>query len=453
MSGAPLAVESGVPLAALEAKDDEPRTLVSRKGVSLGGTVVTMLNVFVGGGSVVLPYAFRLSGWLFVPLLLAVGVLMGFTLWIMGFLLELTDQKANEMGVPRSQRDWGLIGYIAFGTPGRLLFAGCMFLDLAGGALVLMSIVIEQLPFLLPINHRVTAVLSCIAAVLFCLLPKKAFSWMAVVGVSSQLFLVLGLVVTGVQLHSGDGVATDQTALNLSGLPQGFGIALLCFLAHSEAPLIYQLMEDRRQWNRVVVYSMTLTEAFLLAFGILGYGFFGGSVAQSIANNIGRDTDLQLLPNAFSASLAAATILGLSSKQLVTLPLLLDATTDLFGDSLKFRGQFAMKAVILFLSTVLCMALKNAVAFMGDLVGILPANCVCVVFPCVAFLKLHGKNMSTWKYLGVLSIAILFGLYSIYGTVHVIRQEFASQPTVQSMVDQGLQTRIFSSAWIEGLYV
>ena len=42
MSGVPLAVESGVPLA-VEAKENEPRTLVSRQGVSLGGTVVTML--------------------------------------------------------------------------------------------------------------------------------------------------------------------------------------------------------------------------------------------------------------------------------------------------------------------------------------------------------------------------------------------------------------------------
>ena len=75
-------------------------------------------------------------------------------------------------------------------------------------------------------------------------------------------------------------------------------------------------MEDRRQWNRVVVYSMSLTEAFLLAFGILGYGFFGNSVSQSIADNIGRDQHLQLLPNALSALLGAATILGLSSKQL-----------------------------------------------------------------------------------------------------------------------------------------
>ena len=100
---------------------------------------------------------------------------------------------------------------------------------------------------------------------------------------------MLGLVITGVQLHTLDETATDQVVLDLSGLPRGFGIALLCFLAHSEAPLIYQLMEDMRQWSKVVVYSMTLTEAFLLSFGILGYGFFGSSVAQSIADNIGRD--------------------------------------------------------------------------------------------------------------------------------------------------------------------
>ena len=43
-SGVPLAVESGVPLA-VETKDSQPRTLVSRQGVSLAGTVVTMLNV------------------------------------------------------------------------------------------------------------------------------------------------------------------------------------------------------------------------------------------------------------------------------------------------------------------------------------------------------------------------------------------------------------------------
>mmetsp|Transcript_658 Transcript_658/g.1571 ORF Transcript_658/g.1571 Transcript_658/m.1571 type:complete len:426 (+) Transcript_658:73-1350(+) len=424
MSGVPLAVESGVPLA-VEAKENEPRTLVSRQGVSLGGTVVTMLNVFVGGGSVVLPYAFRLSGWLFVPLLLAVGVLMGFTLWIMGFLLEAVDDQAEQMGVPRSQRDWGFIGYAAFGNIGRLLFAGCMFFDLTGGALVLVSIVIEQLPFLLPFRHNVTAVLSCVLAFGCCLLPKRFFSIMAVLGMSSQVMLILGLVITGVELSSLNEVATDQTALKAAGVPSAFGIALLCFLAHSEAPLIYQMMEDRKQWTKAVIYSMTLTEAFLLTFGALGYGFFGGSVAQSIADNIGRDLELQVLPGGLNVFLGAITILGLSTKQLVTLPLLLDATTDLFGERLQWKGQLLMKAIILGLSGIVVVLLKDAVAFIGDLVGILPANGVCVIFPCAALLQMYGHEMRMWQRIGVRALVVLFSLYSVFGTVSTVREQLA----------------------------
>mmetsp|Transcript_12907 Transcript_12907/g.24345 ORF Transcript_12907/g.24345 Transcript_12907/m.24345 type:complete len:418 (-) Transcript_12907:270-1523(-) len=411
---------SGVPLA-IEAKEDEPPAVADR-GVSLRGTVITMLNVFVGGGSVVLPYAFRLSGWLFIPLLLAVGVLMGFTLWIMGFLLQALDQRATEMGIPRSQRDWGLIGYAAFGKTGRFLFAGCMFFDLTGGALVLVSIVIEQLPFLLPFSHVVTALLSCLLAFTFCLLPKRFFAAMAILGMASQLLLILGLVVTGAELSSLKEVATDQALLNAAGVPSAFGIALLCFLAHSEAPLIYQMMEDRRQWTKAVIYSMTLTEVFLLAFGVLGYGFFGGSVAQSIADNIGRDLDLTILPGPINALLGMVTILGLSSKQLVTLPLLLDATTDLFGERLQWQGQLLMKALILGISGLVVILLKDAVAFVGDLVGILPANCVCVIFPCAALLQMYGHELRAWKRMGVRALVVAFSLYSVFGTVSTIGQ-------------------------------
>ena len=84
--------------------------------------------------------------------------------------------------------------------------------------------------------------------------------------------------------------------------------------------------------------------AFLESLGALGYGFFGGSVAQSIADNIGRDLELQVLPGGLNVFLGAITILGLSTKQLVTLPLLLDATTDLFGERLQWKGQLLMKA-------------------------------------------------------------------------------------------------------------
>ena len=307
---------------------------------------------------------------------------MGFTLWIMGFLLDSLDSRADEMGVPRSQRDWGFIGYIAFGKAARFLFASCMFFDLAGSALVLMSIVIEQLPFLLPIRHSATAVLSCILAILFCLMPKKAFSWMVVVGMASQLFLVLGLVITGVQLHTLDETATDQVVLDLSGLPRGFGIALLCFLAHSEAPLIYQLMEDRRQWSKVVVYSMTLTEAFLLSFGILGYGFFGSSVAQSIAGNPSPAAGCDHWP-VWRSLAVAKPICHESCPQ--------------------ERRSFYWRS---------CWHSPSKLRVRN-----LPMHCI--------FEATWTKHEPLEVCHGVFCLAIVFGLYSIYGLIDSVRQQFA----------------------------
>ena len=63
-----------------------------------------------------------------------------------------------------------------------------------------------------------------------------------------------------------------------------------------------------------------------------------------LQTTLGRDLELQVLPGGLNVFLGAITILGLSTKQLVTLPLLLDATTDLFGERLQWKGQLLMKA-------------------------------------------------------------------------------------------------------------
>lgn len=57
--------------------------------------------------------------------------------------------------------------------------------------------------------------------------------------------------------------------------------------------------------------------------------------------------------------------------------------------------------------------------------------------------------MSRWRCLGVLSLAILFGLYSFYGTIETIKQEVV--PT-QEAVAKALRERVFSSAWIQNIY-
>ena len=50
-----------------------------------------------------------------------------------GTLFRLVDARANEMNVPMVSRDWGMLGQMAFGRCGQLLFSGCALVDLYGG--------------------------------------------------------------------------------------------------------------------------------------------------------------------------------------------------------------------------------------------------------------------------------------------------------------------------------
>ena len=52
-----------------------------------------------------------------------------------GTLFRLVDARANEMNVPMVSRDWGMLGQMAFGRCGQLLFSGCALVDLYGGLL------------------------------------------------------------------------------------------------------------------------------------------------------------------------------------------------------------------------------------------------------------------------------------------------------------------------------
>lgn len=52
-----------------------------------------------------------------------------------GTLFRLVDARANEMNVPMVSRDWGMLGQMAFGRCGQLLFSACALVDLYGGLL------------------------------------------------------------------------------------------------------------------------------------------------------------------------------------------------------------------------------------------------------------------------------------------------------------------------------
>lgn len=387
------------------------------KGSSVGGTIVTMLNAYMGSGILVLPYAWKQAGWLFVLPFLAVAMMMGFTLWLIGTLFRLVDARANEMNVPTVSRDWGMLGQMAFGRCGQLLFSGCALVDLYGGLLSGLIVASDQLQLLFPSLSTAVLSVGCFGVVLILLfVHARHFSSLAVVGLGSMLIIVSCLLITGGELVALGEAAEDQVMVNWSGLPPAAGVAIYTFMVHSEAALVYQLMEDRSKWSQAVLYSTGLAAAFFVALAMLCYSFFGESTAQSFPMNLGRSPlNLQLLPGEVNVAMSGLCLMSVTLKLLVNVPLLAAPILIFFEES----WLCWMKVLFSLVTACLCFVLHDDATFVIELVGIVPQNCMCIVLPCVALLKLHGD-------LGGLRSCILWLLivsstiYGLSATVAVV---------------------------------
>ena len=204
-------------------QEDQKVQVKMEKGASLGGTVLTMLNACVGSGTLVLPYAWRLAGWMFAVPFLGIALVMGFTLWLTGFLLQVVDSRAAAMGVPQVNRDWGMLGQMAFGPAGGLFFSTFVFIDLYGCIISFLVIVQNQMEVLLPIPG--IALSGIIYALFFLLLfvDTRHFSSIAALGLISMLLAVACLLITGGELTAVGEMAEDQDVLRWEGIPAAAG--------------------------------------------------------------------------------------------------------------------------------------------------------------------------------------------------------------------------------------
>ena len=85
-------------------------------GASVLSTGLNMLNELEGAGILGLPYVLRLCGWASLVCLGAVGIMAGFT----GYLLAMCMYAAGDR-TKRVRSSYPAVGLAAFGKPGEML--------------------------------------------------------------------------------------------------------------------------------------------------------------------------------------------------------------------------------------------------------------------------------------------------------------------------------------------
>uniref|UniRef100_A0A7S4RXL9 Amino acid transporter transmembrane domain-containing protein n=1 Tax=Alexandrium monilatum TaxID=311494 RepID=A0A7S4RXL9_9DINO len=388
--------------------------------VSTRDTALTLANQIVGAGMLALPYAMLQSGMLFSILLVGVAALMGFTMWLVGYLLELVDDVAESMGVPRANRDWSLIGRLAFGERGRKLFILFCMLDLYGALVSFIVMIGVNLGILFP-GVPLPVLISITGVTVFALLfaPEHYFAVFAMVGLLAQVMILSCLVITGVELEASGASGADVRLLNAAGIPAAMGIAIFLFVAHSEAPLLYQMMEDRSSWRKAVILGFIGSLGVFLLVAVLGYVFFGSATQQSFTANLGRDLELHLLPGHFNALFSCACAGLIVVKLTVSQPFTAAPIIAFVEDSVGLRdspvGAFLWKAIFMAFTTMMCIVAGNSLAPLMELLGCVVQNAICIILPCLATLRLQGGELSARARAALWVIVLTFSAYMLVG--------------------------------------
>ncbi|GBF97064.1 hypothetical protein Rsub_09537 [Raphidocelis subcapitata] len=258
-------------------------------------TAFNACNLLCGVGLLTTPYALELSGWGALLLLALVGAIACTT----GGMLARCMAQSKAASYPD-------IGGAAFGTPGRVLVACLLYMELLACTVDFIILEGDGLSALfpgaslsllgLPLSAKQAMMLAAAAAVLPTVLMRdlSILSYLSVFGIFASLLLIV-LVGCTARL-TGFPAAAALPALTWRGLPTSAALFSFCFSGHAVFPSLYASLRCKRQFPYVLVASFALVTALYGSMAALGAAMFEG-VSDNIVLDLKRAAPRALPPH------------------------------------------------------------------------------------------------------------------------------------------------------------
>lgn len=363
----------------------------------------SLLKSIVGGGVLALPASIAAMGGDIRQALLVIGgvaAMNAYSFSLLGRVCEATASSSYQQAWERTM-----------GEEQAPVVGAVVTLKTALACLAYAMILADSLPSLAgAAGFSVGRDEALLAVTLTALLPLTLQRDLSSLAPFSMAGL-LGMLVTGgvILSHAVDG---SYAGMATPVLQHGPGLCLACtsstaFVAHYNAPRLYNELADSSRFDAVVGTAYTTAAVFSAVIGVAGFLTFGGDVSGLILNNYApTDTAIQVAK------------LALAGSMIVTFPLpfvgLRDGCLDLLG--IENRSDPTMVA-----STVVLLALiTTAAANLHDLSLVLSvgggtfATAVASVFPTLMFRALpQGKSTEGWMAMAGMALSVGIGLTGV----------------------------------------
>eukprot|EP00439_Symbiodinium_sp_Y106_P052350 s743_g7.t1 len=207
--------------------------------------------IVLGVGVLSIPYAFRLSGYVSILLILVTILVTAQTGVFIGSALQLASRSPQAASVPPRGRDFTFLAYVGFGGRGAALIAFVTSVEVWFALVTFMVMNGVNVSVVFPeVGAGVASVTSCVLAVVMVFIPMRVYSYLSVVASLALAVAAVALVAAAFTMREWanpyDHLGLDAL-LQLQNIPRSVGIIVFCFAGHPCFPVVYECMKALRR--------------------------------------------------------------------------------------------------------------------------------------------------------------------------------------------------------------
>ncbi|KAF9997393.1 hypothetical protein BGZ80_009151 [Entomortierella chlamydospora] len=373
--------------------------------------------VVAGTGTLGLPYALKMGGWIGVGILLLSLLMSIYTAILLMKCLYYNGKYRLSSYQEVGRHAFGRAGLAAvwFFHTSIVIGAPVMYLILAG----------TEIQGMVTSNAIGTKawIWICAAIVAVPFVSMKTLKEVAIIAIFGAL-ATLVLVIVAVRGSIIDmsnptyaGVGHDNVIL--ANLPTTVASISICFGGNVVYMHVEEAMRYPKSWNRVVAAALATCSVLYIATAIPGYITYGTEAKSPILSNLPDDVVTKIGTIVIIVHVILAAPILLTSFAL--------EFERLIGITVERRGKVMERVyrTLLRLAVVgVCGAIACTVPFFGDFLSLLGAlgNCTLIfVLPILCYFKLIGWRHMKWYELVWCAIIVIIGLISaVIGSIDAI---------------------------------
>ncbi|CAL5203664.1 unnamed protein product [Lathyrus oleraceus] len=370
-------------------------------------SVINMVGMLIGLGQLSTPYAVEKGGWGSALLLIGLGVICAYTSHILGKCLEKNPKLTSYVD----------IGNQAFGTKGRYLVATFIYMDIFM-ALVSYTISLHdnlitvfigthlKMKFAMLTSSQIIALVAILIALpSLWIRDMSCISFLSTGGIVMSLLVFACVVATAIFGVGEAGNNHSIPVFKLHNIPSISGLYVFCYGGHIVFPDLYKSMKDPSKFTKVSIVSFTIVIAFYTSMGFMGAKMYGNDIQSQITLSMPSNQIITKI------ALWATVLVPMTKYALEFAPFAIHLEQTL-PNSLNGRTKLVIRGCVasFLLLTILVLALsvpyfEHVLSLTGSLLSV----AICLVFPCVFYLKIFWGKIT--RFLLVLNISlVIFGV-------------------------------------------